>query len=201
MSDCDRGGAGPRWRLRRLTRHVGLTERLHRELLEARDPLDRAAAGKTLARLRERIAEEKILDLLGSKDPAVVLSAAYATASFRDPKQFLPVFRAVYGRTPITLHGAAELLTGFEEGICPVITRLLEGVVGQYRRARKAGGTGLVDPNKAVDRNDTAAQVVMVDLLAFYAYRPAAATVSRLLTLSRGRGGAHPSRQSDLQSR
>jgi HEAT repeat protein len=170
--------------LRRLCRLVGLTERLRHELLNARDPLDRAAAGKTLARLRERIAEEMILDLLKSKDPAVVLAAAYATACFRDPKQFLPVFRAVYQRTPITLHGAAELLSGFDEGACPTIHRLLGGVVSQYRLLAKGGSTGPVDPEKAVEWSDTAAQVVMVDLLAFYAYQPAASTLLRLLTLS-----------------
>jgi HEAT repeat protein len=167
---------------RRLSRHVGLTERLQRQLLRARDPLDRAAAGKTLARLRERIGEEKTLDLLKSEDPAVVLAAAYATAFFRDSQQFLPVFRAVYNRTPITLHGAAELLSGFEEGVCPIIQGLLEGVVDQYQRKADTLSEGQANPEKVVDRDDAAAQVVMTDLLAFYAYRPAGSTLVQLLS-------------------
>jgi hypothetical protein len=170
--------------LRRLCRHVGLTERLQRQLLRAHDPLERAAAGRTLARLRERIAEEKILPLLRSKDPAVVLAAAYATASFRDPGRFLPVFRAVYDRTPITLHGAAELLSGFGEGVCPVIHRLLEGVAEQYEPTVTALDIQPADPEKAVSRNDTAVQVVMADLLTFYAYRPAAPVLVQMVSLT-----------------
>ncbi len=170
--------------LRRLCRHVGLTERLHQQLLQARDPLDRAAAGRTLARLRERIAEDSLLPLLGSSDPAVVLAAAYAVASFKQSDQFLPVFRAVYGRTSITLHGAAELLSGFGKGVCPVVHRLLKGVVKQHQQLVAAVPGTPVDPDKAVDRADTAAQVVMVDLLAFYGYRPAAPTLTYLLSLS-----------------
>jgi hypothetical protein len=168
-------------RLRRLSRAIGFTDRLQHQMLESRDQLGRAAAAKTLGRLRERIARESATELLQSNDPAVVLAAAYASASFRDPRHFLPVFRAIYQRTPITLHGAAELLSGFEEGVCPVIHKLLINLVGQYRH----GGTPHpIDPQKEVDRSDTAAQVVMIDLLAFYAYVPAALTLLRLLELS-----------------
>jgi HEAT repeat protein len=171
--------------LRRVCHQVGLTERLHRELLQARNPLDRAAAGKTLGRLHEKIAEKPVFDLLSSKDPAVVLAAAYATASFRDPEQFLPVFRAIYGRTPITLHGAADLLSAFEERICPVVHRLLDGVARQYGQVEGVDTAGRADLKTGVDRSDIAAQVVMTDLLAFYAYRPAASTLLRLLKVCR----------------
>ncbi len=167
--------------LRQLSRAVGYTDRLQDQLTKSRDHLDRAAAAKTLSRLRERIARDAVVDLLQSDDPAVVLAAAYACASFRDPKYFLPVFQAVYKRTPITLHGAAELLSGFEEGICPVIHKLLTKLVAQYRHGATLDP---VDPEKEIARSDTAAQVVVIDLLAFYAYVPAAHTILRLLKLS-----------------
>ena len=168
-------------RFRHLSRAVGLTQRLQRDLTESSDQLERAAAAKTLGRLRERMSRDAVAELLHSKDDAVVLAAGYASASFRDPKFFLPVFRAVYQRTRITLHGIAELLCRFEEGVCPVIHKLLDKVVDQYVRGKPPGST---DPEKAVDRDDQAAQVVMIDLLAFFAYRPAAGSLLRLLELS-----------------
>jgi HEAT repeat protein len=171
-------------RLRRLSRHTGLSDRLQAELLHSRDPLDQAAAGKTLARLREKFAEEHILDLLRSDDAAVVLAAAYATASFCDPKQLLPVFRAIYGRTPITLHGAAELLSSFGDRACPAIHRLLHGVVTQYKEVTTTGHTDPIDSSNAVAWDDTAAQVVLIDLLTFYGYQPASPALLQLLNLS-----------------
>jgi hypothetical protein len=171
-------------RLRRLCRAVGLTERLQLELLGARDPLDRAAAGRTLARLRESIAQNTVLELLDAKDPAVVLAAAYATASFRDSRHLLRVFRAVYQRTPITLHGAAELLSAFGEDSCLVIHGLLKGVTRQYLDVEMGNLSEPIDTRKEIDRNDSAAQVVLVDLLAFFDYRPASSTLCRLLAQS-----------------
>jgi HEAT repeats len=170
--------------LRRLSRVVGFTDWLHEQLLGARDPLDRAAAAKTLGRLRERMAQRQALALLRSNDPAVVLAAAYATASSRDPKLFLPVFRAVYDRTPITLHGAAELLSGFEDGICPEAHRLLIGVAGRYQHNPGDLPADPFDRDTEIGPDESAAQVVMIDLLAFYGYRPAAPTILRLLDLA-----------------
>lgn len=174
-------GSGSPLRLRHLSRRLGFTQRLQRQLAESRDPLDRAAAAKTLGRLRERLPREAVAELLRSEDPAVVLAAGYAAASFRDPSYFIPVFRAVYQRTRITLHGIAELLSRFEEGVCPVIHKTLENLIAQYSRKTPSRS---FNPNKQVDRSDQAAQVVMVDLLAFFAYRPAAGSLLRLLRLS-----------------
>jgi hypothetical protein len=170
--------------LRRLSRAIGFTERLERNLLRSRDPFNRAAAAKTLGRLRESTAQETAIDLLGSKDPAVVLAAAYATASYRDPKQLLAVFRAVYDRTPITLHGAAELLSGFGDGACPVVHELLVGVASRYPYPRRLDPVDPVAPGKDIDPDDTAAQTVMIDLMAFYGYVPAEFTLLRLLRVA-----------------
>jgi hypothetical protein len=167
--------------LRHLSRSLGFTDRLQRQLRRSRDQLDRAAAAKTLGRLRERVAREAVAALLRSDDPAVVLAAGYASASFRDPRYFLPVLRAVYQHTPITLHGIAELLSGFEEGVCPVIHEVLDKVVDQYELETPSVP---FDPEEQVDRVDVAARVVMIDLLAFYKYVPAAASLLRLLELS-----------------
>ena len=174
-------GAGSPVRLRHLSRTLGFTQRLQRQLTESRDQLDRAAAAKTLGRLREKMSREAVTELLHSEDPAVVLAAGYASASFRDPSYFLPVFRAVYQRTRITLHGIAELLSRFEEGICPVVHELLDELIHQYSLE---GPPSSFNPDKEVDRGDQAAQVVMIDLLAFFAYRPAAGSLLRLLELS-----------------
>jgi len=168
-------------RLRHLSRTLGATQRLQAELAQARDPLERASAAKTLARLRERMSREAVAELLHSEDPAVVLAAGYASASFRDPNSFLPVFRAVYKGTRITLHGTAELLSRFGEGVCPVIHKLLDDLIARYTETNLPHP---LDPERDVERNDQAAQVVMVDLLAFFAHRPAAPTLLRLLQLS-----------------
>ncbi len=174
-------GGGSPLRLRHLSRTLGFTKRLQRQLAESRDPLERAAAAKTLGWLRERMSREAVAELLHSDDPAVVLAAGYASASFRDPSFFLPVFQAVYKGTRITLHGIAELLSRFEEGVCPVIHGLLDDLIGRYSDVDPLRP---LDPSRQVDRSDQAAQVVMVDLLAFFAYRPAGPTLLRLLQLS-----------------
>ena len=174
-------GDGSPLQLRHLSRTLGFTKRLQCQLAKSRDPLERAAAAKTLGRLRERMSREAVAELLHSDDPAVVLAAGYASASFRDPSFFLPVFQAVYKGTRITLHGIAELLSRFEEGVCPVIHGLLDELITRYSETDPLRP---LDPDREVDRSDQAAQVVMVDLLAFFAYRPAASTLLRLLQLS-----------------
>ncbi len=174
-------GDGSPLQIRHLSRTLDFTRHLQHQLAESRDPLERAAAAKTLGRLRERMSREAVAELLHSDDPAVVLAAGYASASFRDPSVFLPVFRAVYKGTRITLHGIAELLSRFEEGVCPVIHELLDELVVRYSETDPLRP---LDPDREVDRSDQAAQVVMVDLLAFFAYRPAAPTLLRLLWLS-----------------
>ena len=174
-------GSGSPLRLRHLSRTLDFTRRLQRQLAESRDPLERAAAAKTLGRLRERMSHEAVAELLHSDDPAVVLAAGYASASFRDPSFFLPVFQAVYKGTRITLHGIAELLSRFEEGVCPVIHELLDDLIARYSETDPLRP---LDPDRQVDRSDQAVQVVMVDLLAFFAYRPAGPTLLRLLQLS-----------------
>jgi HEAT repeat protein len=174
-------GDGSPLRLRHLSRTLDFTRHLQRRLAESRDPLERAAAAKTLGRLRERMSREAVAELLHSDDPAVVLAAGYASASFRDPSVFLQVFRAVYRGTRITLHGIAELLSRFEAGVCPVIHELLDKLVARYSETDLSGS---LDPDREVDRGDQAAQVVMIDLLAFFAYRPAGPTLLHLLQLS-----------------
>jgi hypothetical protein len=174
-------GSRSRLAVRRLCREVGFTDRLLEDLVQSRDPLSRAAAAKTLGRLREKTALETALDLLHADDPAVVLAAADAITSLHEVRQFLPVFRAVYGRTPITLHGAAGLLSGFGSAVCPVIHRLLIDLAARGRGSFALDAAGGLDPEKSVGSDDVAAQVVMVDLLAFYGYLPAAPTLLRLL--------------------
>jgi HEAT repeats len=174
------GGDSP-LQLRHLCRALGATKRLQSQLADSRDPLERAAAAKTLGRLRERMSREAVTELLHSSDPAVVLAAGYASASFRDPNYFLPVLRAVYKGTRITLHGTAELLSRFQEGVCPVIHSLLDKLID---RCAETEPLHSLDPDTEVDPGDQAAQVVMVDLLAFFAYRPASSTLLRLLQLS-----------------
>jgi HEAT repeat protein len=174
-------GDGSTLQLRHLCRALGVTRRLQRQLAESSDALERAAAAKTLGRLRERMSRNAVAELLHSEDSAAVLAAGYASASFRDPRMVLPVFRAVYKGTRITLHGTAELLSRFGQGVCPVIHELLEGLVARYSEREPVRP---FDPDEEIDRGDQAAQVVMVDLLAFFAYRPAAPTLLRLLRLS-----------------
>jgi hypothetical protein len=170
--------------LRRLCRAVGLTERLQLELLGARDPLDRAAAGRTLTRLRERIDQSTILLLLDEKDPAVVLAAAHATASFRDPRHLLRVFRAVQQHTPTTLDDAVELLSAFGEDSCLVIHGLLKSVTRQYLAVEMGDPVAPIDPATEIERADFAVQIMLVDLLSFFGYRPAFPTLCRLLVQS-----------------
>ena len=181
--DAQLRDTGPRSPLaiRRLCRDVGFTDRLQEDLVQSRDQLSRAGAAKTLGRLREKVALETALDLLHSDDAAVTLAAADTIASLREVKQFLPVFRAIYRRTPITLHGAAGLLSGFGRDVCPVIHRLLMGLVSQELRASSVDSRGRIDPEKSVAIDDVGAQVVMIDLLAFYVYLPSAPTLLRLV--------------------
>lgn len=166
--------------VRHLCRSIGFTEWLQSALRDSKDELSRASAARTLARLREKSARGPIAGLLTSEDPAAVLAAGYACAAFRDPRQFLTVFQAIYRRTPITLHGAAELLSGFGEGVCPHLHGLLQRLIERYK-----SGTchESLDPRREVAREDTAAQVVIVDILAFYGYLPAARSLLRLLNL------------------
>ncbi len=164
--------------LRHLCRHIGFTEWLEDQTRTAKDQLERAAAARTLALLKERVLREPIAQLLRSDDPAVVLAAGYASASFRDPSCFLTVLRWVYEGTPITLHGLAEMLSGFGEGICPCILATLDRLLGRCRRGEE---TVIADRYHDVASDDVFALVVMTDLLAFFKYRPAADTVVGLL--------------------
>ncbi|MGI5940058.1 MAG: HEAT repeat domain-containing protein [Thermoleophilia bacterium] len=171
--------------LRELSRAVGFTEWLRHQALNSRNQLDRAAAGKTLGRLQESVDREVAVKLLQSSDPAVVLAASHTIASLGDPDYLLPVFRAVYQRTPITIHGAAGLLSEFGRGACPAIHELLRAVVDRYLQADAAESYRSLDPEREIDVNDVVAQVVMIDLLAFYAYLPSASTLLALLSLSK----------------
>jgi HEAT repeat protein len=56
--------------------------------------------------------------------------------------------------------------------------------VHQYRHAAGSGPEDPIDREQEVERSETAVQVVMVDLLAFYCYLPAASTLLRLLRSS-----------------
>ncbi len=167
--------------LRELSRSLGFTAWLEGRMRGSRNLLERAAVAKTLARLQEESARSVALMLLDSRDPAVVLAAGYAVAAFRDPTQLLPVFRAVYDRTPLTLHGAAELLSGFGKEACPVSQGLLQGVVRHLGEGRSSAS---IDRQREVAGDDTAAQVVLIDLLAFFHYQPALPTLLELLDLT-----------------
>ncbi|GEM_PF-4081274 len=175
-----RSGYSP-FSLRELSRSLGFTAWLEGRMRGSRNLVERAAAAKTLARLQEESARSVALKLLDSGDPAVVLAAGYAVAAFRDPSYLLPVFRAVYDRTPLTLHGAAELLSGFGKESCPVMLGLLQGVV---RRLGEGRTSPSLDRQREVAEDDTAAQVVLIDLLAFFHYQPALPTLLALLDLT-----------------
>ena len=175
--------------LRQLMRALGVTSWLHARFRKAGKDLDRASAARTLAYLGEPLNPAEVAELLSSKDPAAVLAAAHALTSLGNPSYFLPVFRAIYDRTPITLHGAAGLLSRFGPAACPTITRLVSEVVKHTVTAPnpKFPGDALpdaLDHTKAVDPNDVAAQVVMIDLLAFFRYAPAAPILRELLRVS-----------------
>jgi HEAT repeat protein len=174
--------------LRELSRTVGFTEWLQHQMLTSRNELDRAAAAKTLGGLHENVDHKVAVELLQSSDPAVVLAASHTIASFGDPNYLLPVFRAVYQRTPITIHGATGLLSEFGRGACPAIHELLRAVVDRYLQAdavESPESPRPLDPEREIDVDDVVAQVVMIDLLAFYTYLPAASTLLALLNLSK----------------
>jgi HEAT repeat protein len=167
--------------LRHFCRTIGFTDWLLTSLYEAADELDRAGAARTLSRLREKFAHEPVSEMLNtSEDPAVVLTAGYASAAFRDPENFLSVFKAIYHRTPITLHGAAELLSGFGRGVCPVIHRHMDQLADQYLEQTPIES---LDGTQVPLRTDVAVQVVMSDIVGFFKYRPVGATVLKLLDL------------------
>jgi hypothetical protein len=136
-----------------------LAAHLRRTYDESGDPLDRALALATLTRLPEDISMESVLEQLRSPDPDEVLIAAQKAALFRDPSLFQPVLRALCERTAVSLDEVAGLLLAFGKEVCSGAHSLL----------------------KRLGPDDSRMQIVIIDLLALYRYRPAAATFSRLL--------------------
>lgn len=170
--------------LRQLMRTLGVTTWLHKRFREARKDLDRASAARTLAYLKEPLDHDEVATLLNSKDPAAVLAAAHALTSLGNPDYLVRIFRAVYDRTPITLHGAAGLLSRLGPAVCPTITRLLADVLKRLAVNKGPDQATDVDRTREIDPNDVAAQVVLIDLLAFFRYKPAAPVLRRLLLFS-----------------
>ncbi|MCX8032630.1 MAG: HEAT repeat domain-containing protein [Thermoleophilia bacterium] len=170
--------------LRQLLRALGVTTWLHTRFREARKDLERASAARTLAYLKEPLDPEEVATLLDSKDPAAVLAAAHALTSLGNPDYVVRIFRAVYDRTPITLHGAAGLLSRLGPGVCPTITRILADVLKRIAGNRRPEQPTDIDHTREIDPNDVAAQVVLVDLLAFFRYTPAGPVLRRLLMFS-----------------
>jgi hypothetical protein len=169
--------------LRSVCRAVGLTRWLGRELREARNPLDRVIAARTLARLEESVSLDTVTGLLRSNKPVLVLAAAYAAAASKDPDQFLPVFRAIRDQTAITPHGAAELLSAFDKSICPVVHGLLAQAVPDPSASLRQHG--LARNNQGdTETGCGSALVVMIELLTFHNHRAAAPTFVQLLELS-----------------
>jgi len=175
--------AGPE--LRSVCRSVGLTPWLAKELRKARNPLDRVIAARTLAGLQESVPLDTITGLLRSNKPVFVLAAAYAAAASKDPDQFLPVFRAIRGRTAVSPHGAAEVLSAFDKNICPVVHGLLAQAVPDPRASlHKHGLISDEERDGGVARACDTAQVVMIELLTFHNHRAAGGTFLQLLELS-----------------
>lgn len=150
---------------------LGLTDLLRQRLRTARRDLERATAASLLVSLGRSPTSDEIAPLLESKDPVAVLVAARALARIGSPDMVLPVFEAIYRRTPITLHGAAGMLVEFGPGACPRLVSLLQEVLDTPREERD--GLGLANE---------AAQVVLIDLLAFFQHKPAARVLRDLLT-------------------
>jgi hypothetical protein len=160
---------------------VGLVEWLKKELLNARDPLDRVLAARTLARLRVKVSQDTIIRLLRSRERVLVIAAAYAAAASREPNQFLPVFRAIYERTMVTTHGAAEVLSAFDRYICPDVHRVLKEAAEdscKFLALSSLASAGQRD--NAAGRACSSAQVIMIELLALHDYRPAVPTLLQL---------------------
>jgi hypothetical protein len=167
--------------MRRISREIGLTARLQDELREADDRRVQAAAARTLMRLREDVPPDTVLDLLDSDDPIVVMDAAEAAALFRDPGLFLPVLRALCDRTPAAPEEGAVVLHFFGEDVCPTAHGLLKNVLRQHLDAEQPEFAPPVDLTTQIDRDDVAAQAMLVGLLVSYQYGPAFPTFSRLL--------------------
>jgi hypothetical protein len=136
-----------------------LAAHLRRTCDESSDPLERAFALATLTRLPEDISMESVLEQLRSSDPEEVLIAARKAALFRDPLLFQAVLRALCERTAVSLDEVAGLLLAFGKDVSPGAHSLL----------------------KNLGPDDNRMQIVIIDLLALYRYRPVAATLSRLL--------------------
>jgi hypothetical protein len=167
--------------MRRICAKVGLLARLHEEFEVSADPLERARAARTLIRLRERVPTDKVRELLDCEDPAAVLAAAEAIALAREPGYFMPVLNTLCDRMPGTLGEAAAVLRLFGEDVCPSVHGLLKGVLRQYIDAEDPEAFHQVDRANEIDRDDAAAIVVIVEVLAGHGYRPAVPTYSRLL--------------------
>jgi hypothetical protein len=167
--------------LRHVSRSLGVTDHLHRQLGQSRSLWKRALAARGLGLLRERDARDKIAGLLEARDPTVVMVAGYACASLQDPTLVMPVLRAVYGKTSITLHGMADMLSRFGPGICPTVHEVLASVVEQHTDFKNYSP---VSSGCLVDQEDVSAQVILIDLLGFFRYRAASTTLLSLLDLT-----------------
>jgi hypothetical protein len=167
--------------MRRICAEVGLIAHLHEEFEGSADPLERALAARTLIRLREKMPMDQVRELLDCEDPSTALAAAEAIALAREPRYFMAVLHTLCDRMPGTPSEAGEVLRLFGEDVCPSAHGLLKGVLRQYIDAEDPEASHQVDEANEVDRDDAAAIVVIVEVLAGHGYRPAVPTYSRLL--------------------
>ena len=134
------------------------------------------------ARFRE---VDQVEQALGVVIRASVIGAGEREAPTANRMDILPVFRAIRGRTAVSPHGAAEVLSAFDKNICPVVHGLLAQAVPDPRASlHKHGLISDEERDGGVARACDTAQVVMIELLTFHNHRAAGGTFLQLLELS-----------------
>ena len=131
----------------------------------------RALAARILGKVRCREAIPKVLPLLKSRHPEIVISAAHCMANMGEEKYFLRTVLAILRKTRSTYEGATEIMSQFNQGDFSVITGYLKGEV---EKAKESKGEHIPE-KKSTKRDDEptekekpAVMAISVNVLSFH---------------------------------
>lgn len=167
-------------KIKALCHETGLTDH-YRKQLHSRLLKKKIYAARVLGSLKCSQSARQMIQMLSSRNPLVVQTAAQALAKSGILNAFAPTARALLANTNFTYEGAVAVLTEFGPSICKPITDMLETEMpwrsktlnqtppGRKTRRKKETPVGL-----------NIYKLVLIDLLAYYRYRKALPLFVRL---------------------
>ena len=141
----------------------------------------KALAAKTLGILHCQESIPEMIRLLRSSNPLLIQAAAQGLARSGSTDSFIKVTRAMLKHTYFTYEGAAEILTGYGEDICPVITDYLKEEILKMSeeetdlsgRKPKHINNNTVEPSLLIS--------IMINMIGYFRYVEALPELDKLL--------------------